>query len=747
MNTQTTLQFHGLPETWILALLVLPALLVFSCYVYARPHSKPILRRSFRSIRFSLLALALFLSFGPHWKQSETVEEPAALAILLDNSASMQHADTTDGSRLLQMQSILQTPNFQDLKHLYSVSTWSFGKQLSSTSPFGESLQGDEPETDIAGALRNLQTEFHGQDLARILLLSDGRDTNREPLDSTGTLLAESGIRVDALVFGETQETPDIILERIQGPEFLLVGDDALFRFQLRCNETAIGKPLLIQLFNSQGEEVQRIPLKRTPENPINLQFQQPIETAGDHQFQIKAGILPEETATQNNQLTFSFQADPTRIRVLYMDGEPRWEYRYLKNRLLRAKKDIAVTCWLAEASADFEQEHSAGLAPLQRVPLTTEELLAHYDVIILGDISPAQCVKNSTDAEQFLESVAGFVRRGGGLLMLAGPRHNPSAYKGSALEPLLPVVLSSAAPFTKSPFFSLPTNLLRPDPSITLHPNPETNTKIWKSAEALWWIQPVDSLRPGAQALLQTTHPDFADNNLIVAAIGSAPDGWVGWIGTDETWRWRFPGGEAVLEKLWRGLLRQLAATRLRGDQGRIQFFAEPSQVSLGDFVTLEVELLDEAWKPLWIPEGFPVFLQDGEETVRLSPVPGEDNRYRGRWRATKIGMHRFRLTLDFHPDQETMATALVEAVLPSQELQWIASDEKSLSELVQPTGGLVVSVQERNEILSLLDGRERKTRILSSKETPLQPIYFIFGFLGLACTEWILRKRVDLS
>ena len=387
MNTQTTLQFHGLPETWILALLVLPALLAFSCYVYDRPHSKPILRRGFRSIRFSLLALALFLSFGPHWKQSETVEEPAALAILLDNSASMQHADTTDGSRLLQMQSILQTPNFQDLKHLYSVSTWSFGKQLSSTSPFGESLQGDEPETDIADALRNLQTEFHGQDLARILLLSDGRDTNREPLDSTGTLLAESGIRVDALVFGETQETPDIILERIQGPEFILVGDDALFRFQLRCNETAIGKPLLIRLFNSQGEEVQRIPLKRTPENPINLQFQQSIETAGDHQFQIKAEILPEETATQNNQLTFSFQADPTRIRVLYMDGEPRWEYRYLKNRLLRAKKDIAVTCWLAEASADFEQEHSAGLAPLQRVPLTTEELLAHYDVIILGDI------------------------------------------------------------------------------------------------------------------------------------------------------------------------------------------------------------------------------------------------------------------------------------------------------------------------------------------------------------------------
>ena len=414
---------------------------------------------------------------------------------------------------------------------------------------------------------------------------------------------------------------------------------------------------------------------------------------------------------------------------------------------MLRAKKDIAVSCWLAEASPDFEQEHSAGLAPLQRVPLTTDELLSHYDVIILGDISPAQCVKNATDAEQFLESVAGFVRRGGGLLMLAGPRHNPSAYQGSALEPLLPVLLSSAVPFTKNPFFSLPTNPIRPAPAVSLHPNPETNAEIWKSAEALWWIQPVLSLRPGAQALLHTTHPDFADDKLIVAAIGSAPDGWVGWIGTDETWRWRFPGGEVVLEKLWRGLLRQLASTRLRGDQGRIQFFAEPSQVSVGDYVTLEAELLDEAWKPLWIPEGFPVFLQDGEEAARLLPVPGEENRYRGRWRATKTGMHRFRLTLDFHPDQDTLATASAEAVLPSQELQWVASDDKALAEIVKPTGGLVAPIQKRNEVLPHLDGKERKTRILSSKETPLQPIHFILGFLVLACAEWLLRKRVDLS
>ena len=77
------------------------------------------------------------------------------------------------------------------------------------------------------------------------------------------------------------------------------------------------------------------------------------------------------------------------KVRVLFVDGYPRWEYRFLKELLKRADENIQVQVVLLSASPDFRQESTRGVEALREVPSDRKTLLESYDVVILGDVSP----------------------------------------------------------------------------------------------------------------------------------------------------------------------------------------------------------------------------------------------------------------------------------------------------------------------------------------------------------------------
>jgi hypothetical protein len=129
---------------------------------------------------------------------------------------------------------------------------------------------------------------------------------------------------------------------------------------------------------------------------------------------------------------------------VLYIDGYPRWEYRYLKNLLLRADENLVMQVYLLSATVDFVQESSPGLDSLTSVPISRKELLDNYDVVILGDVSPSSISPDPAKCEEFMASLREFVQRGGGLLLQAGEYDNPRDFVDTPLEELVPVVLDA---------------------------------------------------------------------------------------------------------------------------------------------------------------------------------------------------------------------------------------------------------------------------------------------------------------
>ena len=68
--------------------------------------------------------------------------------------------------------------------------------------------------------------------------------------------------------------------------------------------------------------------------------------TAGAHSFQI--GIVPVagEQNTQNNSVVRLVNVVPRKMRILYIEGEPRWEYKFIR-RALEEDESIEVACML----------------------------------------------------------------------------------------------------------------------------------------------------------------------------------------------------------------------------------------------------------------------------------------------------------------------------------------------------------------------------------------------------------------
>ncbi len=136
------------------------------------------------------------------------------------------------------------------------------------------------------------------------------------------------------------------------------------------------------------------------------------------------------ELITRNNQRDFTVELIDRPLRVLYVDGYPRWEYRYLKNLLIR-EKSIESSTLLLSADRDFAQE---GDVPITRLPADAKEL-EPYDVIIIGDVP----------ADYFTSQQIALLRdhvavRGAALLWIGGSRNTPSSYAGTPLADLLPM-------------------------------------------------------------------------------------------------------------------------------------------------------------------------------------------------------------------------------------------------------------------------------------------------------------------
>ena len=335
------------------------------------------------------------------------------------------------------------------------------------------------------------------------------------------------------------------------------------------------------------------------------------------------------------------------RRNILLIGSDAGWDFRYLRNHLIRLDKRFSVSVWQQNASAELNQKASTG-PKLNRLPNSLMALIGTkdasrpgYDLVILHDPKP---VADGFDVE-FVKLLQKYVRvHGRGLCYIAGNKYTEIMLnKGDPimvpLAGMLPVMI---APNTaegmkrirneKVPPKAWPLRVTRQglDHRITDWgmSGGKTPRECWQAMPSLFWTHPVAQIKPAARVLLESTDPTKLTIDkkpgpgLAVHCYGT---GRVAYLGTNATWRWRAVQDGYFYRRFWNNMVEYLADTSARN----MVIATGGACFSTDEKITIEVEVYDpdNDYRPLQAMR-FAMLLdpvEAGRTTVELilTPVP----------------------------------------------------------------------------------------------------------------------------
>lgn len=435
-------------------------------------------------------------------------------------------------------------------------------------------------------------------------------------------------------------------------------------------------------------------------------------------------------------------------IRLLFVEYEPTWEWRFIKEVFHRDKLVGARGFRTFLRSADPKVRQSNDLFLSTMSPARSE--FFQFDVILLGDM-PAEAI-----GERFSGMLEEFVGEfGGGLVVLAGPRYGPAALGETPLAEMLPVVPDpSAQARTQQPFALRLTPEAAQVDFMQLGADAAENRKAWANLGELPWYQPVQRLHPLATALAE--HPaDFTSDGEIhqpLVAIRRYGRGEVIYLAFNETWRLRRIYGEQYYRQFWGQMIHRLGLSHALGSHKRFVARTDRQRYQADDQVLLTVEAYDENFEPLRerdvpdrrlqaeliLPE------QPGADT-KLQPLGVtalRDGVFETRFPVFAPGEHRVRVR---DPLAEEPVEVTFQVTSLSPERQRAVRNVALQQALAVGTGGKSYDLAT----VSALPGdiRLETRRETFQKVLPLWNSWLAFTcVVGLLLGEWLVRKWIHL-
>jgi hypothetical protein len=616
----------------------------------------------------------------------------------------------------------------------------------------------------LAEALRSGEA---GAPVLGVVLVTDGRQNG--PGDPMPILdrLAARGIPVFPILVGSTVAPRDAAIASVKAPETVYRGDVARIEATLKIDGYP-GQEVAVTLDRPGGSPMRqtvRAPADGRTDRPV-VTFQVPLEQVGSAALSVAIGPLEGDTRPDNDRRTVMVQVADDKANVLLVDGEARWEFRYLRNALVRDPHVKVTTVVFDQPGSGgatrpaYETAFPVRLDSAQKPP----DPLGSFDAVIVGDVASADLTQ---DTWARLESYV--AERGGTLVLNPGPKSWASFLGQETVRKLLPILdprpipvdpsaTDPAQPALPSGVALLPTTASLESaawPMLQLAPDPARNRSIWTGLPRLPWALS-GRAKPGATMLAAASGDD------VTAVIAAQPYGLgkVLWIGTDGTWRWRHRVGDAYHHRFWGQVVRWATSSRLASGNAFVRFGPIRPRVEEGDDVRIQARISDG------VPGVGPDLLiaarllkvvdsasrartSDEVAVVPLSAVPGQPRTFEGTAPTLPVGTYTIRLDAPqladaLHLDLAPEARLDVTARQTSEDVE-LAAARDPLDRLAGATGGRVLADHEAGQLAPLL--RARTKTVTRTEETPLwdQPIALIV-FFGILTVEWVARKRLGL-
>ncbi|MDX2115254.1 MAG: hypothetical protein SFZ24_06475 [Planctomycetota bacterium] len=717
-------------------------------------------RLSLGLLRAGLLIVLMVLISGPQLVQrSESVERDWVL-VLADRSASMTIADVegegaSRRTRDAQLRSAVgeSRGTWEALSKGRVVQWLGFaegafelgaGGAEGGTGPvdFGEPTG---RRTSLGPALDQALARAAARPLAAVVVLSDGRSVS-EPTRGALRRLQSDRVPVFAVPLGSAEPVSDVAVRRVDVPRLAFVDDVTPVRVELEKLGGEGSAAALVRLVDRATGQVLDERRVEMDESSASVVLTTRSDQPGARTWGVE--VIPEGTdlIAGNNAAEAAIELVDRPMRLLYIDGYPRWEQRYLKNLMIREKSIVCSTLLLSPQRRYLQE----GDVEIDALPSSIEEWAA-YDAVVLGDVSP----EVFTD-EQMLQLREHVSRRGAGLLWIAGEAATPMLWFDTPLGDLLPFGKEATdGSAVGAPVHVTPTATAR---RLGLLQLGESADEPWPAEladgstawSALRWAQRLDRerLKPTAEVLAETTEDGWP---LVLSMRYGA--GRVLYVATDEIWRWRYGRGETLPERFWLQMLRLQGRESLSRAGRSATLELTPRRTDVEQPVRVAVELLDQQ-----LADGAP-----GSLAVRVTRKPGPGDGPGGATAAELVlrpeqGDRRTYAAIWLAPEAGTWVAEPVDALLagmglsaeavislPDDELRHPETDHGALARLAEETGGAVLEASDLSSLPERIPNRS--LRLLNETteslwDTPLALLVVVL----LATLEWVGRRVIRL-
>ena len=721
---------------WLLVLAILAAAGGLAAYLLrGRKHFTKTLR-GYRSVvlwalDWALLAFLLLLLWQPAVSVTALKQNQNIIAVVVDDSASMGLKDG-DRSREQEAVRLLDSGLLKDLQSRYQVRLYRLGATADRIQDLSQ-LTAQQPSTQIGRGLQQLADEAATLPIGAIVLASDGSDNTGGVDQKTMTELQRRRLPVNTIGFGKTEMTSDVELDGFDVSNKALEGSRLEAQVTIRQNGFN-GKHAHLNL--SGGGKVlgmREIVLSNTGKQTETIEFN--AGPGGVKSLDVRIDPLQGESNLENNKLTRVLLVTSGKHRVLYVEGEPRWEYKFIR-RAIDDDPAISVVSMLRTTQNKIYRQGIANPEELAEGFPNKPEDLFEYDGLILGSVEEAFFTTGQAQAiKDFVD------RRGGGLLFLAGRTSlSDGGYQVAPFTDLLPVQLPQRKDTFQRSFVAAElTDAGRRSMLCRIEDDADKSNRHWEILPYLANYQDPGTPKPGAVVLANI---DVSGKRLPLLVTENYGRGRSGVFATAGSWRWRMqqPLGDVSQETFWRQLLRWVVgATPTR-------VVASTPNANLEDegHIELRAEVRDQQYLPAGDAQvEAKVIAPDGvAETVQLHPEPLSAGVYSTEWQALKTGSYVAELTARqgakvLGKDALTFRREDGEAEHFHRE-----QNKELLSKLAEQTGGHYYSPGDAKSLAREISFSEAGITGRETKEIWDMPAVFLL-IVGLKGAEWLLRRR----
>jgi uncharacterized membrane protein len=761
----------SLPLVIAIAALLLGLLLV-------RPRHVRLAARQWAALiglRLVVVMLTLLAMLRPALVYTREEPQQASLVLLVDNSRSMQVADSLgDKSRWDSMKLLLDAAagDLAKLDKTWDVKAYGFdatthkldvrdGKLTLAAAPAGD-------QSAVGAAINDaLDRETSGRVLA-VLLMSDGAQRAVPPHDMPPQIavrrLAAEHIPLFTFTFGKAggSERADLAMTDLVTNENIFTEAPTEVRGQLAAEGYA-NQTVKAQLLWESADNMEVVDTVEVDTGidgtSVPVVLTHTPRTPGEYKVTLRVEPRDGELVTTNNEVSTFVTVRPGGIKVLYLvgtkrvGGGPGQEQRYVRAALARSP-DIVVERRLVNykpAGIDLVEAIRDG----------------DYNVLLLDDVD-IQGLSQPT-----WQAIAERVRRGMGLAMLGGfHSFGPGGFRDSPMDEVLPINIGRAQrqnfgePIRGDVHLEGPVQMQPAAPLGLRHPIMQIGSGAGPSApgsaggssragaSATWQqLPPLDGanlfekgqLKRNAQVLAEAGDPQR--HPLLVA--GQSGDGRTLAFAGDSTWRWPMAGFADAHRRFWRQCVLWLAK-KDEETAGRVWIRLAGRRAMRGTRVEFAVGAEDAQGEPINAAT-FDVVVEKPDGSKAQVRATKSDAEWAATFRET-AEPGDYKIVVTGKEGDAVLGTAEARFLVPHQDLELDRpaaepSVMSQLAEMTKPAGGAALAAEELPDLLKRLAEKppELKEEVIA-RVTYWDTWPFFLLFVGLLGTEWFLRKRWGL-